>query len=48
MVKLTDKRIKWGVKKIISGELKTKEVSEIYEVTPRRFQELVKKYKETL
>ena len=47
MVKLTDKRIKWGVKKIISGELKTKEVSEIYEVTPRRFQELVKKYKET-
>ncbi len=47
MVKLTDKRIKWGVKKIVSGKLTTKEVAEIYEVTPRRFQKLVKEYKET-
>jgi len=47
MVKLTDKRIKWGVKKIVSCELGTKEVSEIYEVTQRRFQVLVKEYKET-
>lgn len=47
MVKLTNKRIKWGVKKIISGKLGTKEVAEIYEVTQRRFQALVKEYKET-
>ena len=47
MVKLTNKKIKWGVKKIISGELETKDVAGIYEVTPRRFQELVKEYKET-
>jgi len=47
MVKLTDKRIKWGVKKVISRKLGTKEVAEIYEVTQRRFQELVKEYKET-
>ena len=47
MVKLTDKRIKWGIKQIISSKLTTKEVAEIYEVTPRRFQELVKEYKET-
>jgi len=47
MVKLTDRRIKWGVKKIVSAKLSLKEVSEIYEVTPRRFQKLVKEYKET-
>ena len=47
MVKLTDRRIKWGVKKIISGKLSTKEVADIYEVTQRRFQILVKEYKET-
>lgn len=46
-VKLTNTRIKWGIKKIVSGKLDTKEVAEIYEVTPRRFQELVKEYKET-
>lgn len=47
MVKLTDKKIKWGVKKIISGKLTIKEVAEIYEVSTRRFQVLVKEYKET-
>ena len=47
MVKLTDTKIKWGVKKIVSGKLKTKEVADIYEVSQRRFQGLVKKYKET-
>ena len=47
MVKLTNRQIKWGVKKIVSGKLSSKEVSEIYEVTQRHFQNLVKKYKET-
>ncbi|MFH1607652.1 MAG: hypothetical protein ABIA78_00810 [archaeon] len=47
MVKLNNHQIKWGVKKIISGKLSSKEVAEIYEVTPRHFQNLVKKYKET-
>ena len=47
MVKLTDARIKWGVKQIISGKRTTQQVAEIYEVTCRRFQELVKEYKET-
>ena len=47
MVKLTDRRIKWGVKQIISEKLTTKEVARVYDVTQRRFQELVKEYKET-
>lgn len=47
MTKLTDRQIKWGIKKIVSGKLSTKEVAEIYDVTQRHFQNLVKKYKET-
>ena len=47
MVKLNNKKVKWGIKKIISGEFSTKEISEIYNVTQRRIQLLVKKYKET-
>lgn len=47
MVKLNNTRIKWGVKRIVSKKLTTKDVAEIYEVTPRRFQKLVKEYKET-
>jgi len=47
MVKLTNKRIKWGVKQIVSGKRTTKEVANGYEVSQRRFQILVKEYKET-
>ena len=47
MVKLNNTKIKWSIKKIISGKFDTKEVAEIYNVTQRRIQELVKKYKET-
>jgi len=47
MAKLNNKKIKWALKKIISKELSIKQVSDIYEVTPRHFQYLVKKYKET-
>ncbi|MAH07281.1 IS481 family transposase [Candidatus Pacearchaeota archaeon] len=47
MVKLNNKRIKWAVKKVVSKEFSTKEVSEIYSVSQRRIQMLVKKYKLT-
>jgi len=45
MVKLTDAKIKWSIKQVISGKLSTKEVAEIYEVSRRRIQELIKEYK---
>lgn len=47
MVKLNNRQIKWGIKKIVYGRLNSKEVAEIFDVTQRHFQVLVKKYKET-
>jgi putative transposase len=46
MVKLNNKRIKWFIDHILSGDLTTKEASEIYKVSQRRIQILVKQYKE--
>jgi len=47
MVKLNNKKIKWAVRKIISKEKTSKEISEIYNVSQRWIQILVKKYKPT-
>ena len=47
MVRLNNKKIRWSVRKIISKEKTTKEVSEIYNVSQRWIQILVRKYKQT-
>jgi len=47
MVKLNNKKINWFVRKVISKEKTTKEISEIYNVSQRWIQLLVKKYKQT-
>lgn len=47
MVKLDDKTIKWIINQVVCKKRKTKEISEIYNITQRWIQILVKKYKET-
>ncbi len=47
MVKLTNKKIKWAVNQVITGKKSTKSVANIYKVSQRRIQQLVKIYKDT-
>jgi transposase len=47
MVKLTDKKIKWAVKQVISKGESTELIATIYGVSRRRIQQLVKYYRET-
>lgn len=45
MVKLNNKKIRWAVKQVVSGVMNTKDVAEIYKISQRWIQCLVKKYK---
>ncbi len=47
MKKLNEKKRKWLIDRAISGELKTKEIAQVYNITQRWIQALVKEYKET-
>ncbi len=46
MVKLRDGEIKWIVKHVINGSITMRQAAEIYGVTTRRVQQLVKEYRE--
>ena len=46
MSKLNNKKIRWAVKQVVSGVMNTKEAAEIYKVSQRWIQVIVKKYKE--
>jgi len=46
MVKLRDGEIKWIVKHVVNGSITTRQAAEIYGVTVRRIQQLVKEYRE--
>lgn len=47
MVKLTNEDIKWLIRRVNSGEFTLKTVSQIYGVTERRVQQLVKIHRDT-
>jgi hypothetical protein len=47
MAKLTDKKVKWAVKRVINKGESTEVVAAIYGVSRRRIQQLVKYYRET-
>jgi len=47
MVKLTNKKIKWAVNQVVTSKKSTKSVANIYKVSQRRIQQLVKIYKDT-
>lgn len=47
MVKLTNKKRKWLIDQIVSGKKSIKEISEIYEVSKRWIQILVRRYRST-
>ena len=46
MVKLSDKKIRWIVKHCYDiGDVGTKEAAEIYHITQRRVQQILKEYR---
>jgi len=47
MVKLTNKKIKWIINQVVKHNKSTKSVAQIYGVSQRRIQQLVKIYKDT-
>jgi putative transposase len=47
MVKLPNKKIKWAENQVVTGKKSTKSVANIYKVSQRRIQQLVKIYKDT-
>ena len=47
MTKLNKKRVKWLVDPVVKWGKLPKEAGCVYGVTPRRVQQLVKKYRET-
>ena len=47
MVKLNNKKIRWAVNQVVKNSKNPKEIAEIYNVSERRIQALVKKYKDT-
>jgi DNA-binding PucR family transcriptional regulator len=47
IVKLTNKKIKWLINHVLSRKITTKEASEIYKVSQRWIQILVRSYKNT-
>ncbi|MFQ5621627.1 MAG: helix-turn-helix domain-containing protein [Candidatus Nanoarchaeia archaeon] len=47
MVKLSNKKIRWLVKNVSNGNVSTRDAANIYNITRRRVQQLVKEYNDT-
>ncbi|MFQ6088064.1 MAG: DDE-type integrase/transposase/recombinase, partial [Candidatus Methanofastidiosia archaeon] len=47
MVKLANRRIKWAIDQVVKHKRSTKSIANIYNVSQRRIQQLVKLYKDT-
>ena len=46
MVKLTNAKIKWIVRHVENGNITTRQAADIYNISIRRVQQLVKEYRE--